>query len=101
MKTAEAPSWLFRTATDVLSALVTVSALNAPSLQVHGSEASFSVRPFASAIALWKCFVLMTGNLADADKAATELRGVPILPKPFTLAQLREMLNRVTSSPSS
>ncbi len=40
-------------------------------------------------------FVLMTGNLADADRAATELEGVPILAKPFTLARLRELLNHV------
>lgn len=40
-------------------------------------------------------FVLMTGNLADADRATTELHGIPILAKPFTLARLREMLNHV------
>lgn len=40
-------------------------------------------------------FVLMTGNLADADRAGTELEGVPILAKPFTLARLRELLNHV------
>lgn len=45
--------------------------------------------------ALAKRFVLMTGNLADADKAAIELEGVPILPKPFSLAQLREILDQV------
>lgn len=37
-------------------------------------------------------FVLMTGNLADADRAAVELEGVPILAKPFTLSRLRELL---------
>lgn len=47
---------------------------------------------------LVKRFILMTGNLADADKAALELEGVPILPKPFTLALLREMLDRVTEA---
>lgn len=40
-------------------------------------------------------FLLMTGNLADADKALVELEGVPVLPKPFTLAGLREMLGQV------
>ncbi len=40
-------------------------------------------------------FVLMTGNLADADLAASELEGVPILAKPFTLTRLRELLNHV------
>jgi signal transduction histidine kinase/CheY-like chemotaxis protein len=40
-------------------------------------------------------FLLMTGNLADADVAQIELAGVPILPKPFTLAGLREMLGQV------
>lgn len=43
-------------------------------------------------------FLLMTGNLADADRAAVELEGVPILPKPFTLARLREMLAQVTAN---
>lgn len=40
-------------------------------------------------------FLLMTGNLADADKALIELEDVPILPKPFTLSHLREMLAKV------
>jgi len=35
-------------------------------------------------------FLLMTGNLADADQHAEELAAVPILPKPFTLARLRQ-----------
>ncbi|MGB6875674.1 MAG: hybrid sensor histidine kinase/response regulator [Candidatus Acidiferrales bacterium] len=43
-------------------------------------------------------FLLMTGNLADCDKAAVELEGIPILPKPFTLARLREMLDQITAS---
>jgi signal transduction histidine kinase/CheY-like chemotaxis protein len=43
-------------------------------------------------------FLLMTGNLADADKAVIELEGVPILPKPFTLARLREMLAQIAAS---
>lgn len=40
-------------------------------------------------------FVLMTGNLADADRAAAELEGVPLLEKPFTLDRLREVLNQL------
>lgn len=40
-------------------------------------------------------FVLMTGNLADADRAAAELEGVPILAKPFTLSRLREILQQL------
>jgi hypothetical protein len=43
----------------------------------------------------------MTGNLADADKAELELEGLPILPKPFTLARLREMLDQITESSRS
>lgn len=43
-------------------------------------------------------FLLMTGNLADADKAAVELEGIPILAKPFTLARLREMVAQVTAN---
>lgn len=43
-------------------------------------------------------FLLMTGNLADAEKAAAELEGIPILPKPFTLSGLREMLEQVTAT---
>lgn len=35
-------------------------------------------------------FLLITGNLADADKHARELASVPILAKPLTLARLRE-----------
>jgi len=35
-------------------------------------------------------FILMTGNLADAEKYTMELAAVSLLPKPFTLAQLRE-----------
>ena len=45
-------------------------------------------------------FLLMTGNLADADRAAVELEGIPILPKPFTLGRLREMLAQVTANPA-
>ncbi|MGB7226800.1 MAG: ATP-binding protein [Candidatus Acidiferrales bacterium] len=43
-------------------------------------------------------FLLMTGNLADSDKAAVELEGVPILPKPFSLVRLRDMLDKITAS---
>lgn len=37
-------------------------------------------------------FLLMTGNLADAQEHSSELASVPILPKPFTLVRLREAL---------
>jgi signal transduction histidine kinase/CheY-like chemotaxis protein len=43
-------------------------------------------------------FLLMTGNLADADKSELELEGVPVLPKPFTLGRLREMLAEVLAA---
>ncbi len=45
-------------------------------------------------------FLLMTGNLADADKARIELEGVRILPKPFTLVHLRAMIGEIVSSNS-
>ncbi len=45
-------------------------------------------------------FLLMTGNLADADKAQIELEGVRILPKPFTLVSLRAMVGEIVSSNS-
>lgn len=46
-------------------------------------------------------FLLMTGNLADApEKDATELQGLPLLRKPFTLARLREALNALLATPS-
>ncbi|HYL69572.1 MAG TPA: ATP-binding protein, partial [Candidatus Limnocylindria bacterium] len=38
-------------------------------------------------------FILMTGNLVDADKYAAELEAMSLLPKPFTLAQLRETVD--------
>jgi signal transduction histidine kinase len=47
---------------------------------------------------LAKRFILMTGNLADADKAELELEGMPILPKPFSLGHLREMLGQVLAT---
>jgi nitrogen-specific signal transduction histidine kinase/ActR/RegA family two-component response regulator len=40
---------------------------------------------------LARCFLLMTGHLAEAqEKEILELAGVPVLPKPFTLAQLAD-----------
>ncbi len=47
--------------------------------------------------ALARKFLLMTGNLADADKAQIELEGVRILPKPFTLVNLRAMIGEIVS----
>ena len=43
-------------------------------------------------------FLLMTGNLADADKARIDLEDVPVLPKPFTLDGLRTMVGEIVSS---
>ena len=43
-------------------------------------------------------FLLMTGNLADADKARVDLEDVPVLPKPFTLDGLRTMVGDIVSS---
>jgi signal transduction histidine kinase/CheY-like chemotaxis protein len=40
-------------------------------------------------------FLLMTGNLADADQHAVELASVPILSKPFALARLREAVEQI------
>lgn len=48
--------------------------------------------------ALARRFLLMTGNLADADKAASDLQGVPILPKPFGLQKLRTMVAALRAS---
>jgi len=48
--------------------------------------------------ALARKFLLMTGNLAYADKAQIELEGVPVLPKPFTLVRLRAMVGEILSS---
>ena len=42
-------------------------------------------------------FLLMTGNLADTEKLTVELSGIPILPKPFTLARLRETVKSFLS----
>ncbi|HEV7218359.1 MAG TPA: hybrid sensor histidine kinase/response regulator, partial [Terriglobales bacterium] len=50
--------------------------------------------------ALARKFLLMTGNLADADKAQIELEGVRILSKPFTLVNLRTMIGEIVSSNS-
>jgi signal transduction histidine kinase/CheY-like chemotaxis protein len=44
-------------------------------------------------------FLLMTGNLADAEDHAAELASVPILPKPFTLARLREAVKQLLAKP--
>jgi signal transduction histidine kinase/CheY-like chemotaxis protein len=43
-------------------------------------------------------FLLMTGNLADADDHAAELADVPILAKPFTIARLREAVEQLLSA---
>jgi two-component system response regulator (stage 0 sporulation protein F) len=40
-------------------------------------------------------FLLMTGNLADADQHAVELASVPVLSKPFALARLREAVEQI------
>lgn len=45
-------------------------------------------------------FLLMTGNLADADQARIDFEGVPVLPKPFTLVRLRTMIGEIVSSNS-
>jgi len=44
---------------------------------------------------LAELFILMTGNLADAEKYTAELTAVSLLPKPFTLAQLREAVEEL------
>ena len=38
-------------------------------------------------------FLLMTGNLADAEKYSTELARVPVLSKPFTITRLRQAVS--------
>ena len=45
-------------------------------------------------------FVLMTGNLADAEKAGLELENIPIIPKPFSLVRLREALGEILAAGS-
>lgn len=45
-------------------------------------------------------FLLMTGNLADTEKNTVELASVPVLPKPFTLARLRETVEEYLSRKS-
>jgi signal transduction histidine kinase/CheY-like chemotaxis protein len=50
---------------------------------------------------LAKRFVLMTGNLIEADQHAAEFAGVPILPKPFTLARLREAVGQILNGQAS
>jgi signal transduction histidine kinase/CheY-like chemotaxis protein len=42
--------------------------------------------------ALASRFLLMSGNLADAEKYADELKAVTVLPKPFTVAHLRRVV---------
>jgi signal transduction histidine kinase/ActR/RegA family two-component response regulator len=44
-------------------------------------------------------FILMTGNLADAMKYSAELAEVGLLPKPFTLASLRNVVQEVLGKP--
>ncbi|MGA8221681.1 MAG: ATP-binding protein [Candidatus Acidiferrales bacterium] len=44
-------------------------------------------------------FILMTGNLADAEKYPEELAAVSLLPKPFTLARLREAVQAMLEKP--
>jgi len=40
-------------------------------------------------------FLLMTGNLADAQEHGAEIASVPLLPKPFTLVRLREAVSQL------
>ena len=40
-------------------------------------------------------FLLMSGNLADAEKYADELKTVTVLPKPFTVTHLRRVVNEL------
>lgn len=40
-------------------------------------------------------FILMTGNPADAAKHQEELGGIPVLVKPFKLAQLLQAVERI------
>jgi signal transduction histidine kinase/CheY-like chemotaxis protein len=51
--------------------------------------------------ALASRFILMTGNLADAKKYSAELAQVALLPKPFTLASLRDIVKQVLDKPST
>ncbi len=43
-------------------------------------------------------FMLMTGNLVDAESYAAELASVPILSKPFTIARLRHAVSELLST---
>ena len=45
-------------------------------------------------------FILMTGNLADAEMYPEELAAVSFLPKPFTLARLREAVETLLQKPA-
>ena len=50
---------------------------------------------------LAESFLLMTGNVADAEEKQTrELAGVPILHKPFQTTRLAEALQAVLRKPS-
>jgi two-component system NtrC family sensor kinase len=40
-------------------------------------------------------FILMTGNLADADRYGADIDAITLLPKPFTLARLREAVEEI------
>jgi CheY-like chemotaxis protein len=40
-------------------------------------------------------FILMTGNIADAEKYTEELSEIVLLPKPFTLTRLREAVDEM------
>ncbi|MGH9714997.1 MAG: hybrid sensor histidine kinase/response regulator [Candidatus Acidiferrales bacterium] len=45
-------------------------------------------------------FILMTGNIADAEKYTEELAEVFLLPKPFTLSRLREAVDAMLRKPA-
>lgn len=45
-------------------------------------------------------FILMTGNIADAEKYTEELAEISVLPKPFTLARLREVVSEMLRKPA-
>jgi len=40
-------------------------------------------------------FILMTGNLADADRYSADIDSITLLPKPFTLARLRGAVEEI------
>jgi two-component system, NtrC family, sensor kinase len=45
-------------------------------------------------------FILMTGNIADAEKYTEELAEISLLPKPFTLARLRDVVREMLRKPA-